>query len=339
MPLKLYKRKRRDGIKSNIWHYRGTVAGHRCRGSTRTSDKETAARIASEVENKRHKRHLDGPQEVLTFPQAAALYLKAEKQSKYLARIIAHWGDAKVKEMTAGAIRQSAIDLYPGATGATRNRQVITPTQAVINHCHELELCPPIRIKRFKFEAKIKKPVTLEWLNIFCAHARPVIKALVLDMFSTACRFAEAHRQEWKDIDFKNRTILIRDTKTKQERAAHMTQPLLVALANLPRDKKPFHWSETSLRRFWEEDVATTAKAVPGFERLTFHCCRHGFATKMLRDKIDAKTAATLGGWADIGLFMKTYAHAMRDATLTEGLFDTPVTREGIDIKENNDLG
>lgn len=336
MPLKLYKRKRRDGI--SIWHYRGTVAGHRCRGSTRTSDKETAARIASEVENKRHKRHLDGPQEVLTFPQAAALYLKAEKQSKYLTKIIAHWGDAKVKDMTAGAIRQSAIDLYPGTSGATRNRQVITPTQAVINHCAELELCPPIRIKRFKFEAKIKKPVTLEWLNTFCAHARPVIKALVLHMFATACRFAEAHRQDWPDLDFKNRTILIRDTKTKQQRVAHMPQPLLVALANLPRDKKPFHWSESSLRRFWDDDVARTAKAVPGFDRLTFHCCRHGFATKMLRDKVDAKTAATLGGWADIGLFMKTYAHAMRDATLTEGLFDTPATREESHVKENNGL-
>ena len=47
----------------------------------------------------------------------------------------------------------------------------------------------------------------------------------------------------------------------------------------------------------------------------------------MLRDGVDAKTASTLGGWADIGLFMKTYAHAMRDHTITEGLFGTPATR------------
>jgi hypothetical protein len=36
----------------------------------------------------------------------------------------------------------------------------------------------------------------------------------------------------------------------------------------------------------------------------------------------DPKTAAWLGGWDDITLFMKTYAHAIKDATLTEGIFD-----------------
>lgn len=107
------------------------------------------------------------------------------------------------------------------------------------------------------------------------------------------------HRHEWKDIDFRTRTIRIFDTKTGKERQAHMPQPLLVALANLSRERKPFYRSERSLRRFWDEDVAKAAEAVPGFKRLTFHSCRHGFATKMLRDGTDPKTAAWLGGWDD----------------------------------------
>jgi hypothetical protein len=41
------------------------------------------------------------------------------------------------------------------------------PTLAVINHCAELQLCPPLRMKRFKVDTKIKKPVTLEWINAF----------------------------------------------------------------------------------------------------------------------------------------------------------------------------
>lgn len=332
MPLKLYKRRTSDG--RDIWHYRGSVAGHRLRGTTGTTDRKVAARIASEIENRTHKRHLDGPQKTLTFPQAVALYLKAGKSDKYLSKIEDHWKNTEVRKMTAGAIRQSAIDLYPNASGATRNRQVITPTQAIINHCAELELCPPIRIRRFKFDARIKKPVSLEWVTALCDHGRPVIKALVLTMFSTACRFSEAHRLEWADIDFQGRTIKIQDTKTGNERFAHMTQPLLVALANLPRDQKPFYWSESQLRRFWDEDVKAA-----GFERLTFHSCRHGFATKMLRDKVDPKTAASLGGWADIGLFMKTYAHAMEDATLTEGLFDTPLTRGDDRPEQKQEVG
>ena len=322
MPLTIYRR-------GKVWHFRGTVAGDRLRGSTRTESREIAARIASEKEHNHHKCRLDGPAEVLTFPQAVMVYLQAHTPSKrsarYIERIEDYWKNARVKDMTAGMIRQSAIDLHPNDSGATRNRQVITPTQAIINHCADLELCATIRIKRFKEDQKVKKPVTVEWLDTLCIYARPIIKALALDMFATACRFNEAHRHVWKDYDFKARKILIRDTKTGKERLAHMPQRLLVALANLPGERKPndkvFDCSESSLRRFGDADVAKTAEAVPGFERLTFHSCRHGFATKMLRDGTDAKTAARLGGWDDIGLFMKTYAHAIQDPTLTEGNF------------------
>jgi hypothetical protein len=93
------------------------------------------------AETRHYKRHLDGPQEVLTFPQAVALYLKAGKSDRYLDKIEDYWKNTLVKDMTKGAIKQSAIDLYPGCSGATWNRQVITPTLAVINHCAELERC------------------------------------------------------------------------------------------------------------------------------------------------------------------------------------------------------
>lgn len=324
MPLKLYKR-------GKIYHVRGTINGQRVRESTGAARREEAASEALKIQTRLRKRD---PAEGLTFDDAVEHYMKAGKPTKYLDKIIAHWKDTPVKKLTAGAIRQSAIDLYPDASGATRNRQVITPTQAIINHCAESELCPPVRIKRFKFEAKIKKPITLEWIETFAAHARPEIKALALCMWSTACRFGEAHRLEWPDFDFQNRTVLIRDTKIKQQRHANMPIPMLVAFANLPRDKAPFHMAETTLRRWWDEEVAKTAEAVPGFERLTFHCCRHGFATKMLRDGVDPKTAADAGGWADIGTFMKTYAHAMRDPHLTDRMFGTSVTQTEDDNNE-----
>src|SRR5262245_12915212 len=131
MPLKLFKR---DGN----WHYRGTVAGNRLRGSTKTASKEIAAQIAAKIEAEHWQHHINGPQTVLTFPQAVATYLTAGKgQSKrerlYLERIVRYWGDRKVKEITAGAIKQSAIDIHPNDSAATRNRQVITLTKAIIN--------------------------------------------------------------------------------------------------------------------------------------------------------------------------------------------------------------
>lgn len=325
MPLKIYKR-------GKTYHYAGTIAGRRLRGTTGTSDKLRAEEIAAKIDADEWKRRHHGPGSVLTFAKASILYrsagkLSTKRQIKYLEKIEDYWKDTLVKDITAGAVRHSAIEIYPQAGPATRNRQVITPTRAVINHCAELDMCPPIRVRKFKFEQKIKRPILLDWLDSFCAHARPLNVALSTLMFATACRISEARRVAWEDIDFQNRTILVRKTKNKKERMPHMPQRLLVALANMPRDRNPFDYGETTLRRWWDEDIELTAKAVKDFQRLTFHSCRHGFATTMLRDGVDPKTAADLGGWDSVTLFIETYAHAMKKARLTDNLFGTKLTQ------------
>lgn len=334
MPLKIYRRKG-----SQIYNYRGTIAGRRIRGTTGTTDKVRAERIAAKRETEQWDSDLNGPGSVLTFAKAAMLYRAAGKENKHLAKIEDYFTDTLINKIKAGTIKQMAIDIYPNTGPQTRNRQAITPAQAVINHCAELELCPPIRVKRFEFEEKIKTPVMINWLDTFCAHARPVIAALATFMFSTACRISEARRLDWPHIDFQQREILIVKTKNKKQRLPHMPARLLVALANLPRDNRPFYQPEGTLRRWWDQDIEKATKAVPEFRRLTFHSCRHGFATTALRVlKLDPKTAATLGGWDDITLFMRTYAHAIQDATLTETIFDTPLTQQEAALKKNNGL-
>ena len=319
MSLKLYRRKG-----SNVWHYRGTITGHRLRGSTGTESREIAARIASKIENKHWERHLDGPQEALTFPKAVALYLAAGKSDRFIGKLEDYWKNAKIKDVTAGAIKQSAIDLYPNASGATRNRQVIVPTQAIINHCAEMDLCTPIKIRRFKFETKIKKPATLEWVEAFHAHAdRPDIGVLALFLFATGARIGEALAVRWDDIDLHARTVLIRQTKIGAERRAHLPLRLALELANLPRKKtKPFAFAgHSSALGAWERAVEAA-----GIEPLTFHSCRHGFATALLQRGVDVVTIAKLGGWKSPAHVFATYGHASDDATLTDRIFDTDLT-------------
>jgi integrase len=225
MPLKIYRR-------GQIWHYRGTVAGRRLRGSTGAADKDIAARIAAERETSEWKCHLDGPAAVLTFAQAAMLYRAAGKSTRFLERVEDHWRDTLVKDMPAGVIRQAAIDLYPTAAEATRNRQVIVPTQAIINHAAELELCPTIRVKRFKVATKVRRPVTLEWVWRFAAEASPHLGALAWFMFQTGARVSEALAVRWGDVDLKARTVRIGQRKTKSERLAHLPPESFAAISN-----------------------------------------------------------------------------------------------------------
>lgn len=321
MPLKLYKR-------GEVWHFRGTVAGRRLRGSTGTTQKAIAERVAAELDAKTWKHRFDGPQAVLTFAQAAIQYRAAGKSTRFLERIEDYWKDTLIKDITAGAIRQSAVSLYPRAAGATRNRQVIIPTQAIINHAADHELCQRIRVKRYKTESKVKEPATMAWVDAFMAHAKPHLGCLALFMFLTGARVSEAMSVEWEDVDLRKKTVLIRQTKIGKERIAHLPQKLIIALGNLPKVKgRPVFWytARSNAIRVWRS-VCKRAR-IPV---LSFHCCRHGFATALLQAGVDVVTVSKLGGWATPRLVLETYGHAVNDPTLTDRITDTPETQRHI---------
>ena len=162
-------------------------------------------------------------------------------------------------------------------------------------------------MKRFKVETKIKKPVTLEWINAFRTNADRVdIATLALFLFSTGARISEALSVRWVDIDFKGRTVLIRSSKINAERLAHLPAELFVALANLPRDREPFAIAYTTARDAWDRTVK-----VAGIEPLTFHSCRHGFATSLHDKGVGVATIARAGGWKSSQHLFQTYSHLL----------------------------
>ncbi|MEX0842032.1 MAG: site-specific integrase [Xanthobacteraceae bacterium] len=319
MSLKLYRR-------GKVWHYRGTVAGRRLRGTTGCQSKEIAARIASDLEARAWKRRTDGPQAILTFAQAAIQYRAAGKSPRFLEPVEDFWKDTLVKDINAGAIRAAAATLYPTASGATRNRQVIVPTQAIINHAAESELCAKISVKRFAVERKVKTPATWPWIEAFMRHSPPHLGALACFMFLTGARISEALAVQWDDLDLEKRTVLIRETKIGSERIAHLPPPLVVALANVPAlpDRSVFRYTaHCSTDKSWRAAVRRA-----GLPMLSFHSCRHGFATAMLHANVDPVTIAKRGGWKSPQHVFQTYGHASDDITVTDRIAGTNLTQQ-----------
>ena len=317
MPLTLYQRG-----KKKIWHYRGTVAGNRIRGSCKTTDKAKAARKASKIEEREWKSDSDGPQAVLTFAQAGAKYIAAGKSPRFLTPIVKHFKDTLVKDITPDAIQAMAMELYGHCSGASRNRLAIIPTQAIINHAAESKLCQRIRVKRFKTETKEKPYATLAWVQAFRKEASAHLGAYALLMFLTGSRPTEALEC---DIDLPGRTVLLHESKIGHERRAHLPPMLVAAIANLkamPGRPIFFYRNIEDLRPAWEGAIKRAK-----IERLTPHCCRHGFITGLLRKGIDVKTVSWL---ADITpeVLLNTYAHAIKDRKLTDVLTDTLLTQE-----------
>ena len=320
MPLNLYKR-------GKIYHYRGTVAGRRLRGSTGTAKKAAAERFISELEQKQWKGHFDGPASVLTFAQAAILYRKAGRSTRFLPAVEDYWRDTLVSNISAGSVRQAAITIYPTAKGSTRNRHVIVPTQAVINYAAEMELCQHLKVKRFPAETQEKEPATWEWVQAFMAHANPHLGALACFMFLTGARVSEAIDVRWADMDLARAKVTIRQTKIGDERTAHMPAALVAAVANIQGERiaagKVFKYSSRETARPQWDKVPKRAK----IKHLTFHACRHGFATALLHRGVDPITVAKLGGWKTAEHVYRTYGHARDEDTLANLITDTPATQ------------
>ncbi|QFT30097.1 Tyrosine recombinase XerD [Labrenzia sp. THAF82] len=325
MPLEIYRR-------GKVWHYRGTVNGRRLRGSTRTTERKIAERVKTEVEARAWQRHFDGPGAGLTMAQVFTAYLDAGKSDRFLLRLADHWKDTPVADIHGETIRRAAKKIYPSANEPTWNRQVIKPTQAAINYAAGLGWCTRISVKRFTENPSVKTPATVEWVRAFHSQAAkdglPHLGALCMFMFATAARIGEACRLTWADVDLSSgRATLYLFKPTPWSRVAHLHKEVICALESIPSNRKPdepvFGYAERgSVRCSWN-NVAARA----GIERLTPHCCRHGFATEMLRNGFDVKTVAEMGGWKDATTVLRTYAHAIEDKTVTDVLFDTPVTQ------------
>lgn len=326
MPLYLYRR-------GKIWHYRGTVAGRRLRGSTKTAQKPEAERIANAVESRILKGDRDGPGAILTFSQAAIEYRKLGKVPRYLDLVEDYWKDRLVSTITRGAVKQAAVTLYPKASGATRNRSVIVPTLAVINHAADLELCAPLRMDWFpEVRGEPKVPATQAWVDAFMAHASPHLGALACFMYGTGARIGEAVALTWADVDLTARRASITQSKIGGDvRRAHLPLPVVAAMANIPGERDPAERVFLYARPDSTRDPWLKAVKRAGIEPLTPHCCRHGFATAMMRSGVDVKTVARLGGWKSAQHVLATYAHAMSDDTLTNRLFDTPQAQSSQD--------
>lgn len=320
MPLKIRRR-------GKIWHYSGTVAGRRIRGSTETEDKARAQRIAAEREAREWNRRLDGPAATLRFSDAALAYRAAGKSTRFLVPVEDYWKDTLVADIRGEDVRRGAGKVYASAGPATRNRQFIVPTQAIINHAAEMGWCHHLRVKRLKVTPRIKTPATLAWCEAFAAHASPHLGALCLFMFGTGARIGEAVALTWADVDLSAREAKIEQTKVGAERIAHLPPQLVAALSNIPSNRNAeepvFKYADReNVRKVWDSAIKRA-----GIRKLSPHSCRHGFATTMLHAGVDVKTVAKLGGWKDVATLVRTYAHAMGDRTVTNVIFGTELTQ------------
>lgn len=222
--------------RGKTWWVSGTINGVRYRESTGLADKAKAQSWAARREIELDTEAVYGAPSILTFGAAVNAYLETGKDTRFLMPLMDEWERKLVKDIHPGDVIDLANRLYPNASPATKNRQVISPVVAIIRHAAYRGKAVPILVKRFEVKRIVKrKTATWDWVNQFAAVAKPKLVALALFLASTAARIGDALALEWRDVDLDAGTALLRDTKNGEDRLVTLLPLVREALRGLPR--------------------------------------------------------------------------------------------------------
>lgn len=316
-------------------HIHGTAPdGKRVRQSAKTRDPKQAEAERAALEAKLWKVHHYGAEAVMTFDAGAVAYASHGGETRYLMPIARMLEGVRLKDINSATIRDMAVKLYPKAKPATRNRQAITPAQAVINFCHEQGWCPPIRVSRFPVEKPKRKAVRADYLEALKPHLPHRLYVLMMFLHQTGRRVGEAVglEPEW----IVGRVVHIPKTKNGDAARVVMTEALAEMVHALePRHGRIFGYSS----HYSVYNTLRRAAAKAGVEYLGTHQPgRHSFATTLHDAGWQSSAIAEAGGWKSVGLVASTYEHPTeaqaRAADVFAGQTGTIVTQSKRKRKE-----
>lgn len=315
MPLKLIP-PRAD--KTPNYYIRGTYLGKYVDESTGTPIKAVANAFLKDkresIERGEHKSRREQRAEP-TFLSAAISYLNAGGERRFIGEfdeatgewkvgLITHFGETALKRIDQAAIDAAAVALYPGATPATRNRQVYTPVSAVLKHAG---------IERFIRRPKgAQGKIKTDWMRQEQAF-RVLAAAEKIDtefgifltfLCYTGCRLSDALNLTCDRLEVNEAFAYFEETKNDDPRGAHLPPILVAALADHPngldRGKRTvFRFRKNGHLYNMLKKVKKAAGTDVGF--VTFHVFCHTWATWMRRyANLDTRGLVGTKRWKDL---------------------------------------
>jgi integrase len=313
MPLKLVPP--RQGWSPN-WRVRGTYLGVRVDRSAKTPKRTVAARALKEIESEIERGRLVGGTEK-TFADAALAYLKGGGEKRYVAPLLEHFAETPIAEIDQAAVDAAASDLYPPGISekpsphnATINRQVHTPVSAILAAGGF-----PRRFRRPKQPDPKARWISPEQAAEFLDRAAPKLRRLATFLLNGGCRVTEACNIRGEDWHPGQTMAYVRDTKTGEARAVHLTPAVLTECAQLkPKsaDRVFGYKNRWEVYRDWNR--AKEAAASPVW--FTPHKCCHTWATWMRQYAgLDLRGLLGTGRWKDLKSVLR-YQHVDTSAEM-----------------------
>lgn len=314
--------------------------------------KRVAQEIADEIEANIVRQEWVGPvNSKVTFKEFSQKYLSTYasnslRPSSYnrckdiVNRIlIPKFGDMKLSKIHPEDVETFRTERLKEVSASTVNRE-FTRLRSIFHKAVEwgyLKSYPFATVKEFKeppgkvrfitpeeFEALLYAchPNSLlqnpnNWGRTFSKLTMAYLKTIVLIAFHTGMRRGEIISLTWKDIDLKNRIILIKETKTNELRTIPINKALQEVLKSLPHhlhSEKLFPGINPNMITVAFERTCKRA----GIKDFRFHDLRHSFASYLTMAGENLRTVQTLLGHKDLRMTMR-YSH-LSDQKLKEAV-------------------
>lgn len=288
--------------RGRIFWYDFMIAGTRYRGSlkecrTKPEAKREETRIKQEVYDGTWQQDAGW-----TFARfVEQVYLPWSKLNKRSYQsdswrsnvLIAFFGARSLSEITPPIVEQFKTRRKSEKTIRTTKRSAASVNRELELLSHIFTLAqdhglvnenPCRRVRKFKLDNRrervLSKDEEQRLLTALASPRKEYLRVMVLLALHTGMRRGEIGRLTWRDIDFAQRRLFVRRTKTGRNGFVPMNRTVDDLLGSLPRaagDDETLlfevKWIESAWRKVCEEAKITD---------LRFHDLRHTFATRML---------------------------------------------------------
>ncbi|GHT95243.1 integrase [Alphaproteobacteria bacterium] len=200
----------------------------------------------------------------------------------------------------------------------------------VFNYAHNFDLYsgdnPTSKVKKPSEDNRRSRFLSHEEANMLLEALNVANSITVHDMslLSLHCglRAGEIFNLTWNDVDFRNKSILIKDTKSGRNRNAVMTDDVKSMLERRKRDASSDLVFKSKKGERIEEVSNTFARTVEalGFnsgikdrrQKVVFHTLRHTYASWLVMSEVDLYTVQKLMGHSTISM-TERYSHLAPD--------------------------
>ncbi len=163
-------------------------------------------------------------------------------------------------------------------------------------------------IPRMKLDRSLPTVLTREEMDAIIEHTPNLKhKAVIATMYSSGLRVSEVARLHYDDISRGDRTIHVRESKSRRDRYTILSDRNLDILTEYwfkcgrPRDILfPSSWTgsylnSNSINQFFKKSAAAAGIT----KKVSSHCCRHSFASHLFENGVDIKYIQALLGHVD----------------------------------------